>query len=95
MPLVLELIPGEDFFVRDDGFELVEIHDEQACTIARARDGHRFRLSTDKKCTIAVGVQAYVGTRGQLGLARVAIDAERSIRILRGNLYRAAHESQQ
>ena len=88
MALVLEIIPGEDFYVRDVRFELVEIHNETACTVRRDRDGKAFRLSDTHKTEIAPGTLAFVGTRRQLGLARIAVEADRLIPVLRGHLYR-------
>lgn len=53
MSLQIELTPGEDFYVRDDRFDLVDIHDARSCTIVRVHDGKRFPLTYQTRSEIA------------------------------------------
>jgi hypothetical protein len=88
MALALEFEPGEDFYIRDDRYELIEIHSHMAISVRRDRDGKTFELTDHAPTQLADNVEAYVGTRGRLGSARIAFKAERSISVMRGTLYR-------
>jgi hypothetical protein len=88
MGLQIERKPGEDFYVRDERFEVAEIHDLISCTIMRTSDGEKFKLKHMTMTDIAQDVKATVGERGQFGLTRVNFEADRSIPIVRGELYR-------
>jgi len=90
MALVLQLVPGEDFYVGGERYVLKEIVSDTAFTIERARDGKRFHILDDKAILIEADVYASAGTRGQATSARLCIEAPRSVRILRGELYRQA-----
>ncbi|HEX5313989.1 MAG TPA: hypothetical protein VFX38_03650 [Gammaproteobacteria bacterium] len=59
-----------------------------AFILQRERDGKVFRLVDGSPQNLAPLVEASVGSRGQHSLARISIEAPRSIEILSGELYR-------
>lgn len=88
MTLVLTLRQGEDFFVQDDRVVLEQIHSETEFSLRRDSDGALIRLRGGPSVELFPGVLVSVAARGQLGLSRIAFEAPRSLRILRGDLYR-------
>ena len=89
MGLQIERKVAEDFFVGGEQFAVTAIHSKTACCIQRMRDGALFDLVYDSWREIAPGVKVCVGERGQLHMTRIAFTADRSIPIVRGELYRA------
>ena len=88
MALVLQLVPGEDFYIGDERYVLKQIMSETAFTIERERDRRAFHLVDDRAVLLEADVYASVGTRGQRNLAKLCIEAPRSIAVIRGKLHR-------
>jgi hypothetical protein len=88
MPLVLTLNEGEDFYIRDDRVVLEKIHSQTEFSLRRGRDNALIRIQEGRSVELFRGVFVTAGARGQLGLSRIAIEAPRSLPILRGDLYR-------
>lgn len=85
---VMALKAGEDFFVDDVQFLLAEIFDSTSFAVRRQTDDQLFKMMDDGIAyEIMPGVMASVGTRGTSHVAKVAIDAPRSIRIDPGVSY--------
>ncbi|MCB5945901.1 hypothetical protein [Acidocella sp. KAb 2-4] len=94
MGLSLAFRPGEDFYVGDERFTVVEVISPISFTVRRDRDGHDFPLANDgRRVEIAPNVLVRVGTRGQGNLARIAFTAPQSVVILTGRNYRAGREN--
>ena len=88
MALVLTLREGEDFYIGNDQVVLEKIHSETEFSLRRARDDAVIRITEGRSAQLFRGVFVSAGARGQLGLSRIAIEAPRSVMILRGDLYR-------
>ena len=88
MPLVLTLNEGEDFYIRDDRVVLEKIHSPTEFSLRRGRDNALIRIQEGRSVELFRGVFVTAGARGQLGLSRIAIEAPRSVLILRGDVYR-------
>ena len=88
--MVLTMTEGEDFYIRDEQFFLSRIVSTKDFILTRARDRNQIRVTEGRAMELAENVRVSVGARGQLGLARVAIEAPRSVIILRGANYRKA-----
>lgn len=88
MALVLALKVGEDFYIQDDQVVVAAIASINEFTLLRVRDGKRLLVREGASTPLFKDVNVSVGARGQLGLARVAIEAPRSIMILTGDNYR-------
>jgi hypothetical protein len=86
--LVLMLREGEDFYVARHRVVLQKIASSNAFTLLRETDKAVISVTEGKSVELFKNVFASVGARGQLGLARVAIEAPRKITILRGDVYR-------
>jgi hypothetical protein len=86
--LVLQLRAGEDFFVQDERIVVEEVRSPSEFTVRRIRDNKVFVVKEGVSTALFKGVLVSVGARGQLGFARVALEAPRQIPILRGENYR-------
>lgn len=86
MALVIARAPGEAFFVGDMRFVVVEVvdHSEQLNSFwLENAQGERILISDRKSVEILPHVHVSAGDRQQPRLARIAIDAPRSIPITR------------
>ena len=88
--LQIERRTGEDFYIRDERYEVTGINRIDNCTVKRCSDGHMFILTHESKVEIAPGVNAFVGNRGQLNMVRIVLEGDRSIPIIRGEIWREA-----
>jgi sRNA-binding carbon storage regulator CsrA len=92
MALVLGLPKGEQVAVSDNGyFEVIEIRSETEFVVKVHTYGKKFpcvnKIITDKKATeIFPNVMISCGLKGKMEVARVAIEAPRSIKILRESM---------
>jgi hypothetical protein len=86
--LVLTLRQGEDFFIAKERLVVESIVSETEFFVVRMLDGARFQVVDTRSTEIFKGVSLSAGARGQLDLARVAIEAPRAVRIMRGDNYR-------
>jgi hypothetical protein len=93
MALVLMLREGEDFFIGGQRVVLEKIDSQSAFVLYRDADGKRFSIQEGRATELFKGVMVSAGARGQLGLARVSIEAPRSIMIVRGEVTRRASRS--
>lgn len=90
MALVLTMREGEDFFVCHEQFVLSQIVSDRDFILTRVRDQSTIRVTEGRSLELKPNVRVSVGARGQLGLARIALEAPRTISILRGSNYRKA-----
>ena len=88
MGLILNLKPGDDFYVGHEQFELVKSLGVRGCTIQRKGDETLFPIAIPQQVEIAPKVLASIQGRSRPRLMRISIDADRSILVLHGNLYR-------
>jgi hypothetical protein len=88
MPLVISMQLGEDFFVAHERFVVAEIKSTKHVVVERAKDGAYFDVTDLQMVEPVPNVFMSVAERGQMKLARLAIDAPREIMILRGDKYR-------
>ena len=80
---------GEDFYVQGQRFICTKISSPTSFSITRERDGSVFAIIDDGiPVEILPGVELSVGLRGQVGLARLALHADASIPIDRGENFR-------
>jgi hypothetical protein len=89
LPLVIERAAGEDFYVGQERFVVASIESPTAFTLRRDVDGKMFHVVDGTPREIAASIRISVGSRGQNALARISIEAPRTIRVLRGELYRS------
>jgi hypothetical protein len=87
MPLTLSLDQGDDFFVDDRQFVLEEVLEGTHFRIRRF-DDRVFDIVEDRATEVWPDVWVSSGERPQSLMARISIDAPRSIRIKRGDIYR-------
>ena len=91
MGLQIELTVGDDFYIDDQQYELIEIPNPTSCVVKKVSNGEQFSLTDNViGVEIAEEVKAHVGLRGQNRLVRVKFDAPRSVLIDRGSTYRSA-----
>lgn len=88
MALVLTLREGEDFYIQNERIIVEDIQSPSEFRLRRVRDGKVLRVVEGVSTPLFTNVRVSVGARGQLGLARVALEAPRSVVILRGDNYR-------
>jgi hypothetical protein len=88
MALVLTLAEGEDFYVRDERVIVEEIKSPTAFNLRRCADGALLQVVEGKSVEGFKDVFFSAGARGQATIARVAIEAPRSVPLLRGENYR-------
>ncbi|HVC63634.1 MAG TPA: hypothetical protein VND19_25115 [Acetobacteraceae bacterium] len=88
MALVLERTEGQDFYIRDERYVVTKIISPKQFTVRRDRDGTTFDMVDGQSYELAPDATGSVGSRGQQTLARISIEAPRSVAVLRGELYR-------
>jgi hypothetical protein len=79
---------GEDFYVRDTRFVLVHVEDENRFTVRNDETGEQITITDQEAVEIAPGTTASSGGYFMQGQIRIALDAPRSVLILRGDRYR-------
>ena len=89
MPLVLSFKEDDEFYVGDKVFFVTEIAGP-ARFVIEDEFGRRWDVTDERAVEIAPDVMASVGKNGSNHLARLVIDAPRSVPILRGELYGSA-----
>ena len=87
MALVLSLHSGDDFYVADQQVVVGEILGDRKFRVRVASSGRIYTVSDEESTELREIRDVFLsaGDRPQLGVARVAIDAPRSIPILRGD----------
>jgi hypothetical protein len=86
--LVLTLRKKEAFYANDAKVMVRDILSADHC-IVETSEGKTFDVTEDKSVEIMPEVFVSIGVRGQLDMARIAIEAPRSILILREDKYLA------
>ena len=88
MPLVLSLREGQDFFLGDEQVVVGRVHGIVKFEVKVKKTGKCHEISDAESVEILPDVFLSAGDRPQKGIARVAIDAPREIKITRGDRYR-------
>ena len=92
MPLVLSLRSGQDFYLDDSQVIVGKIHGVTKFDVTVAKTGKKHTITEEQATEIADDVFLSAGDNPQRGIARVAIDAPRSVKIVRGDKYRVGLE---
>ena len=85
MALVLSLRAEQDFYVGEERFAVVEILTEHSFSIRRDSDGKCYTIGADERTEVLPDVFVSAGPKPEAMVARVAIDAPRSMLVLRGD----------
>jgi sRNA-binding carbon storage regulator CsrA len=95
MPLVLSLRTGDDFFVGDQHVVIGEVLNEGRFEMTVMSSGRHYLVSDEQAVELEEIADVFIssGDRPQHGVARVAIDAPRSIPVLRGEAARNDREA--
>lgn len=88
MALVFQLNEGEDFYVVHEQVIVQTIVSPREFILHRVRDGENITIREGRAVEVFHNVYVSVGARGQSDMARVVIEAPRSISLLRGENYR-------
>ena len=91
MPLVLSLRKDQDFYVGEEQFVVSRIHSSTAFDLKHMKaDGtsQKFHIHDARLVEILPGVFASAGEKPETLVARVTIEAPRSVLIIRGDLKR-------
>ena len=92
MALVLSLREGQDFYLDDDRVLVTRVDGLMSFELTVERTGARSSITDAEAAEIMPDVFVSAGDRPQRGLARVAIDAPREVRITRGDKWREHRE---
>jgi len=90
MPLVLSLREGQDFFLDDEQVFVEKVDGLMQFRLVVAATRKSFEITDAESAEVLPNVYVSAGDRPQRGIARVAIDAPRNIRIMRGDRWREA-----
>ena len=85
MALVLSLRKGDDFYVGDERFVVLAIHSPTAFSLMHERSKNTFQIGDAKAIEVYPSVFVSAGEKPEAMIARVAIDAPRSLLIVRGD----------
>lgn len=88
MALVLSLKYGEDFFVGDRRVTILQGNSYRKVAV-ETDEGHKFQLESERMQEIFDGVMVSVSPEANGGMARVIVEAPRTVPILRGDKYRS------
>ena len=89
MALVLTMQTGEDFYVRDQRVTVHKIMSPTKFVLSKA-DGEQVTITDRRAVELFDKVFVSAGARGQDNQARVSIEADRAIPLVRGVNYRRA-----
>lgn len=94
MALILSLRPGQDFYVGDERVLVGEVLGNSRLKITLPRTGRQYEINDEEAVELRERPDVFlsVGDRASPGMAKISIDAPRSIPITRGHVWRAAHE---
>lgn len=84
MALVLGLRVGQVFYADAERFELTRLLQGNAFELSRPSTGERFVITSDESVEVCPDVCVSAGEAQQRGVARLAIEAPREIRLTRG-----------
>jgi len=88
MALVLSLREGQDFYLDDAQVLVTRVDGLMHFQLMLAASGLSFTITDAESAEVLPDVFVSAGDRPQRGIARVAIDAPREIRITRGDRWR-------
>lgn len=91
MALVLSMRERSDFFVGDERFVVEQVYSDTHFRIRQDSSGRVFDITDQKSTEVMPEVFVSAGDKQPNILARVAIEAPRTIKILRGEMYRDVH----
>jgi sRNA-binding carbon storage regulator CsrA len=96
MPLVLSLRVGQDVFFGDEQVTVTKITGYSKFDVQVTSSGRTYHVNDEEAVELQELSDVYLtaGDRPQAGLARLAIDAPRSILILRGDAARNPREAE-
>ena len=94
MALVLSLRKGQDFYLDDVQVLVTRVDGLMHFQLMLASSGQSFVITDAESVEIMPDVFVSAGDRPQRGIARVAIDAPREIRITRGDRWREYREQE-
>ena len=94
MALVLSLREGQDFYLDDAQVLVTRVDGLMHFQLMLASSGQSFVITDAESVEIMPDVFVSAGDRPQRGIARVAIDAPREIRITRGDRWREYREQE-
>lgn len=89
--LVIGVRLGEAFYVEDVPVHVTSIESDQRFHVQVAGSDEELEITEEKSVEILPHVRLSTGRRGSEDLARVVIQAPKSITILRESLYRRKH----
>ena len=84
MGLTISLKPGEDFYVGDEQFVVMEVYSETHFRVRRTSTGEVFEITPDQKTNPFGEVYLFGAKRRSPPRVDVVIDAARDTRIRRG-----------
>ena len=90
MALVLSMRERQDFYVEDERFVVEQVYSDTHFRIRRDSTGQVFDVTDEKATEIMPDVMVSAGDKQPNVLARVAIEAPRTMIIARGDNYRKA-----
>ncbi len=88
MPLVLSLREGQDFYLDDEQLVVRRVQGLMRFELQVAKTGKLHEITDAESSEVLEDVFVSAGDRPQKGIARVAIEAPREVRITRGDRYR-------
>ena len=94
MALVLSLREGQDFYLDDAQALVTRVDGLMRFQLMLASSGQSFVITDAESVEVMPDVFVSAGDRPQRGIARVAIDAPREIRITRGDRWREYREQE-
>ena len=94
MALVLSLREGQDFYLDDAQVLVTRVEGLMHFQLMLASSGQSFVITDAESVEVMPDVFVSAGDRPQRGIARVAIDAPREIRITRGDRWREYREQE-
>lgn len=86
MALILSIREGEDFYVGDTRYIVTDVKEPE---VTINTGGVEFKLPCDCMLELKPEVMACSGKKHQNNVARIVIEADKSIKILRGELKRS------
>lgn len=86
MPLVMTLRPGDEFYVGDEPLTVVRI-DAPHHVVIRTKSGQEFTINDTRGTEVLPDVVLAVGMRTQPSMARITVEAPRSLVVLRSEKY--------
>lgn len=89
--LVIGVRLGEAFYVDDTPIHVSRIDSEQVFYVKVNKSNEEIQITEEQSIEVLPNVRLSTGRKGSDELARVVIQAPKSIRILRESLYRRHH----